>query len=104
MTEELYADEESLDPESWDELRTLGHRMLDDMFLYLQTVRERPTWQPMPDEVQRSFVGPLPTGPTGEAEVYDEFRRNVMPYPMGNIHPRFWGWVMGNGTPLGVLA
>ena len=23
---------------------------------------------------------------------------------MGNIHPRFWGWVMGNGTPLGMLA
>jgi glutamate/tyrosine decarboxylase-like PLP-dependent enzyme len=23
---------------------------------------------------------------------------------MGNIHPRFWGWVMGGGTPLGVLA
>jgi len=27
-----------------------------------------------------------------------------MAYPMGNIHPRFWGWVMGNGTPLGMLA
>jgi glutamate/tyrosine decarboxylase-like PLP-dependent enzyme len=23
---------------------------------------------------------------------------------MGNIHPRFWGWVIGTGTPLGVLA
>jgi glutamate/tyrosine decarboxylase-like PLP-dependent enzyme len=27
-----------------------------------------------------------------------------MPYPMGNIHPRFWGWVMGNGTAFGMLA
>jgi aromatic-L-amino-acid/L-tryptophan decarboxylase len=23
---------------------------------------------------------------------------------MGNIHPRFWGWVMGNGTVTGMLA
>jgi glutamate/tyrosine decarboxylase-like PLP-dependent enzyme len=23
---------------------------------------------------------------------------------MGNIHPRFWGWVIGTGTPLGMLA
>ena len=23
---------------------------------------------------------------------------------MGNIHPRFWGWVIGAGTPLGALA
>ncbi|MEO8227885.1 MAG: pyridoxal-dependent decarboxylase, partial [Gemmatimonadota bacterium] len=22
----------------------------------------------------------------------------------GNLHPRFWGWVMGNGTPLGMMA
>jgi glutamate/tyrosine decarboxylase-like PLP-dependent enzyme len=27
-----------------------------------------------------------------------------LPYPLGNIHPRFWGWVMGNGTPFGMLA
>jgi glutamate/tyrosine decarboxylase-like PLP-dependent enzyme len=23
---------------------------------------------------------------------------------MGNIHPRFWGWVIGTGTPLGALS
>jgi aromatic-L-amino-acid decarboxylase len=28
----------------------------------------------------------------------------VLPYPTGNIHPRFWGWVMGTGTPAGMLA
>jgi glutamate/tyrosine decarboxylase-like PLP-dependent enzyme len=27
-----------------------------------------------------------------------------MPYPTGNIHPRFWGWVMGTGTADGLLA
>ncbi|MDQ6693699.1 MAG: pyridoxal-dependent decarboxylase, partial [Chloroflexota bacterium] len=96
--------EESLDPQSWDELRALGHRMLDDTFRYMQTVREGPAWQEMPEEVQRRFTGPLPTAGAGAEAVYEEFRRDVMPYPMGNGHPRFWAWVMGNGTPLGVLS
>ena len=33
------------------------------------------------------------------ADVYEQFVRDVLPYPTGNIHPRFWGWVMGTGTP-----
>ena len=38
------------------------------------------------------------------SEVYGGFKQFVLPYPTGNIHPRFWGWVMGNGTPVGMLA
>ena len=34
--------EETLDPKDWDELRQLGHRMLDDMLDYLSTVRDKP--------------------------------------------------------------
>ena len=26
------------------------------------------------------------------------------PYPIGNIHPRLWGWVFGTGTVAGALA
>ena len=32
---------ETLDPESWDDLRAQGHRMLDDMFDYIANIRER---------------------------------------------------------------
>ena len=42
--------------------------------------------------------------PESAERVYEEFRTTVLPYPMGNVHPRFWAWVMGCGTPLGVLA
>lgn len=27
-----------------------------------------------------------------------------MPYPMGNVHPRFWAWYMGSGNMTGALA
>jgi aromatic-L-amino-acid/L-tryptophan decarboxylase len=38
----------SLDPSDWSELRSLGHRMLDDMFDHIATLRDRPVWQEPP--------------------------------------------------------
>lgn len=94
----------SLDPEHWSELRALGHRMLDDMFDHQQGRLEGPVWQPMPAEVRERFKTPLPQETRSEEEVYEIFRTEILPYAMGNTHARFWGWVMGNGTPLGMLA
>ena len=74
------------------------------MLDYLRTVRDRPVWQPVPPEVRRRLSGPAPRPPTPAAEVYAEFKRDVLPYPTGNIHPRFWGWVIGTGTPVAMLA
>ena len=96
--------EETLDPSDWGELRALGHRMVDDMMDYLEGVRERPVWRPVPAETRAALDEPTPRGPTDAAEVYRQFREHVLPYPNGNIHPRFWGWVMGTGTPLAMLA
>jgi glutamate/tyrosine decarboxylase-like PLP-dependent enzyme len=96
--------EETLDPANWDELRSLGHRMLDDMLDYLATVRARPAWQPVPESVKARLDEKLPVEPMDAALVYEEFKRSILPYPTGNIHPRFWGWVMGTGTPLAMLA
>jgi aromatic-L-amino-acid decarboxylase len=95
---------ETLDPENWDEMRALAHRMVDDAITYLQTVRERPVWQPVPEEIAESFKEPAPHEPAGAEAVYEEFKQAIFPYPMGNIHPRFWGWYMGNGTVFGALA
>ena len=47
---------------------------------------------------------PLPTAPEPAERVYEEFLNNVLPYTSGNRHPRAWGWVRGNGTPLAMLA
>jgi glutamate/tyrosine decarboxylase-like PLP-dependent enzyme len=95
---------ETLDPENWDEMRALAHRMVDDAITYLETVRERPVWQPVPEEVAARFNAPAPQEPVGADAVYAEFVETILPYPMGNIHPRFWGWYMGAGTVFGALA
>jgi aromatic-L-amino-acid/L-tryptophan decarboxylase len=95
---------ETLDPENWEGMRALAHRMVDDALTYLETARERPVWQPIPDNVAAHFKEPAPHKP-GEAEdVYEDFLETILPYPMGTTHPRFWSWYMGNGTVLGALA
>jgi glutamate/tyrosine decarboxylase-like PLP-dependent enzyme len=79
--------------------------MVDEMLEYLRTVRERPVWRPVPAGVRTRLSGaPVPRKPTAAEDVYEEFKRDVLPYPTGNIHPRFWGWVIGTGTPFAMLA
>lgn len=94
-----------VDEAGWGDLRALGHRMLDEMFSGMEEVRERPVWQPMPDTVRGALAGePVPYQGQGAETVYAEFVENVLPYPTGNTHPRYFGWVKGTGTPLGMLA
>ena len=94
----------TLDPEDWSELRALGHRMLDDMIDYIEHVRERPVWQPIPQAVRERFRAKLPHLPVDLGDAYEEFSRFVVPYATGNVHPGFMGWVHGGGTAVGMLA
>lgn len=96
--------EESLDPDDWAATRALAHRMVDEAVDHLHQVRERPVWRPMPDAVRASFQTGLPDDPTSLDQVYREYRETVGAYPMGNIHPRFWGWYMGASNFTGALG
>ncbi len=96
--------EESLDPQDWEGLRRLGHTMVDDMLEYLRTVRERPVWGSPSAAVRGRLQEPLPRTGQGYEKAYRDFVEGVLPYPTGNIHPRFWGWVMGTGTPFAALT
>lgn len=94
----------TLDPDDWAGLRREGHRMLDDMLDYIEGIRSRPVWQPIPAAVRERFRADLPRKPTDLDAVYDEFRQSILPYATGNVHPGFMGWVHGGGTPVGMLA
>jgi hypothetical protein len=95
---------ETLDPTDWTSFRAQAHRMLDDMLGYIETIRERPVWQPVPDEVRAHFRSPAPRSGADLAQVHAEFMREVLPYAQGNVHPGFMGWVNGGGTPVGMVA
>ena len=94
----------ALDPDDWEAFRALCHRSVDDMVDWWRGVGERPVWQPVPEAVKAALVGPLPREGAAIEEVYRRFGELVLPYPTGNTHPRFMGWVHGAGTPAGALA
>ncbi|MFC1618836.1 pyridoxal phosphate-dependent decarboxylase family protein [Candidatus Neomarinimicrobiota bacterium] len=95
---------ETMDPNNWDEIRELGHRMVDDMLTYLENARKISHWKPIPAEAKSFFKQPIPKQPVPVEEVYHDFKEFILPYPFGNTHPRFWGWIAGTGTPIGMLA
>lgn len=97
----------TFDPTSdaeWESLRRLGHRMLDDLLAAQRALPEQPVWQALPDVLRASFEESGPRHGIGPEAAYERVRRSVLPYGLGNWHPRFFGWVQGNGTPLAMLA
>ena len=78
--------------------------MLDDILDYVEHVRDRPVWQPIPESVRERFHSELPAAPSDLAKVHEEFMRYILPYAAGNVHPAFLGWVHGAGTPVGIVA
>ncbi|MGD0521128.1 MAG: pyridoxal-dependent decarboxylase [Terracidiphilus sp.] len=97
-------DESSLDPSDWQAFRQLAHEALDEAIRFLETVRDRPVWQKVPDEVRAHLSAPLPREGTPLPLAYREFTENIMPYATGNIHPRFFGWVHGSGQAGNIVA
>lgn len=96
--------EETLDPADWSDIEAVSHRIVEDAVGYLRDVRERPAWQAMPADVRDVFGTSLPATGLPLGEVYRTVVDNVMAYPMGNIHPRFWAWYMGSSNITGALG
>ena len=93
---------ESLDPKDWPTFRALAHHMLDDMLDYTQHIQTRPVWQPLPEALKAKLQQPLSEKTLEQA--HRHFMTTILPYTVGNAHPRFMGWVHGGGTPVGMLA
>jgi len=93
-----------LDPADWPGTRAQAHIMLDDILDYVEHIRARPVWQPIPAAVRAHFREPAPAQPTDLAAVHDEFMHFILPYATGNTHPGFMGWVHGGGNVPGLLG
>ena len=85
--------------------RRLGYRAINVIGEYLSGMRSRPVFLPMrPEEREALLDQPLSEHGMAPATILDEFCARVVTHPMGNGHPRFFGWVNSPPAPLGVLA
>ncbi len=96
--------DQSLDPKDWEAMRALGHQMVDDLIDYWAGIREQKIWRPIPDQVKQVFERPIPEQGQAPEEVYREFKEYIFPYNKGNVHPRFFAWIQGTGTPMGTFG
>lgn len=94
----------SLDPQDWDAFCRLAHEALDEALGFVAGVRQRPVWQPVPDDVRAQLAESLPLDETPLETVYQEFKTAILPYATGNLHPRFFGWVHGSGQAGNLVA
>ena len=93
----------SLDPEDWDDLRASAHEMLEAALNKMQTTTEGRVWTPLPDDLKQSLTADIPRQGVGIARTQQAVQA-LLPYGVGNTHPRFFGWVHGAGSPGGVVA
>lgn len=95
---------ETLDPDDWESLRRLGHAMVDDLVRWHRGIHSTSAWRPMPEDSRRRLGIEFPANGLGAQEAFECFLRDIRPFPLGNVHPRAWGWVNGTGTTIGAFA
>ncbi|MGI9286889.1 MAG: pyridoxal phosphate-dependent decarboxylase family protein [Pseudomonadales bacterium] len=92
-----------LEPEDWQAFREQAHGALDATLDHIQRRPEQPVWREIPDRIKKLNDTPPAAGTLLE-DIIQEVRDDILPYTLGNTHPRFWGWVHGSGTASGVIA
>ena len=93
-----------LDPEDREAFRAAAHAHLDRLLDHVEGAASGPVWRPVPDDVRARLNETPPIQGQGLDRVLTDFNNFILPYGTGNIHPRFFGWVHGAGTPSGILA
>lgn len=96
--------EVSLDPEDWEGAKARGRQMLDDLVEYLKHIGDEPVWRQPPREMKDFLHHTLQDSGQDPDLLYAQFKKYILPYPKGNIHPRFWSWVQGTGSLTAVYA
>ena len=92
---------------SWsaEETRRVGHRVVDFVVDHLSKLPAGPVFRPFPAELSEEWVAsPLPERGESVDVILDHFADTIAPFPFGNGHPRFYGWVNSPPATIGVLV
>ena len=88
-----------------EEFRRLGERLLAALEDYRRRLPERPARPVEPEETVRLVLNQaLPETGADPDAIVDFLVENILPYSLGNDHPRFFAWITAPGSPIGALA
>ena len=93
----------SLDLDDWGAFRETAHQMLDAAIDKMASNKDGSVWNPLPDNMKNSLTVGLPAQGIGLARTQQAVQA-LLPFGLGNTHPRFFGWVHGAGSPSGIIA
>lgn len=85
----------SLDPDDWNKYREFAHKAVDLVFDHQMKIAEKKVWQEIPENSKNTFLEQLPKNEMPLEDIYSTFKDDILPYTLGNIHPSFFGWVVG---------
>ena len=86
-----------------DELRRLGGLAAEAVAGHREGLLKKPVFGKIGSRAAL-FDEPLPEEGQRFEDVLAFVREHVMPYPMGNSHPRFYGFINASADPVGILA
>src|ERR1700693_4360776 len=89
---------------STEEIRRVGYRVVDMIAEHLAALPTEPVFRPFPPELASKYLDSKPPESGQEAdEILATFARDIEPYPFGNGHPRFYGWVNSPPAVMGIF-
>jgi glutamate/tyrosine decarboxylase-like PLP-dependent enzyme len=88
-----------------DEIRRVGYRAIDLIADHLTTLPDQPVFRPFPRDLAAQYLESTPpvSGRPADA-ILDMFEHEIAPFPFGNGHPRFFGWVNSPPVVMGIFA
>lgn len=86
-----------------DEIRRLGYLAADAVAEHREKLTSRPVFGKIGRDASL-FGEPLPQEGRPFEEVLSFVRQHVMPFPFGNSHPRFFGFINATADPVGITA
>ncbi len=85
-----------------EELRRLGYLAADAAAEHRENLLSRPVFGKVPD--RSVFDEPVPEEGQPFERVLEFAREHILPFPMGNSHPRFYGFINASADPVGITA
>lgn len=87
--------------------REMGYKAIDLIADNLERIQQRnePARRPVPPDLKEHLLNqPLPVEGTDPLTLLNFAQKNIYPYPLGHINPRFFAWVNSPAAPISIIG